>query len=179
MKDTYTMNLEHMHGPKTSNTLPYTNAKVNSAAAVSWFGAPVSDYNNTYYGGQMLSASKYDEINQHSLVNTIPPHIKDNTQNDKYILFVEMIAQHFDGIWAYIDSITDINEAHSGLKDGISKDLVLNQLTSRGISAYDQFSNSSLYEYLIGDDGTGTFQFGTDDTATMISASNGGINSKR
>ena len=160
--------------PKTSNTLPYTNAKVNSAAAVSWFGAPVSDYNNTYYGGQMLSASKYDEINQHSLVNTIPPHIKDNTQNDKYILFVEMIAQHFDGIWAYIDSITDINEAHSGLKDGISKDLVLNQLTSRGISAYDQFSNSSLYEYLIGDDGTGTFQFGTDDTATMISASNGG-----
>ena len=160
--------------PKTSNTLPYTNAKVNSAAAVSWFGAPVSDYNNTYYGGQMLSASKYDEINQHSLVNTIPPHIKDNTQNDKYILFVEMIAQHFDGIWGYIDSITDLNEAYSGLKDGISKDLVLNQLTSRGISAYDQFSNSSLYEYLIGDDGTGTFQFGTNDTATMISASNAG-----
>ena len=160
--------------PKTNSTKPFINAKVNSAAAVSWFGAPVSDYNNTYYGGQMLSASKYDEINQHNLVNTIPPHIKDNTQNDKYILFVEMIAQHFDGIWAYIDSITDINKAHSGLKDGISKDLVLNQLTSRGISAYDQFSNSSLYEYLIGDDGTGTFQFGTNDTATMISASNGG-----
>jgi len=158
--------------PKTSNTLPYTNAKVNSAAALSWFGAPVSDYNNTYYGGQMLSASKYDEINQHSLVNTIPPHIKDNTQNDKYILFVEMIAQHFDGIWAYIDSITDINEAHSGLKDGISKDLVLNQLTSRGISAYDQFSNSSLYEYLIGDDGTGTFEYSPTDGSTLISASN-------
>ena len=161
--------------PKTSNTLPYTNAKVNSAAAVSWFGAPVSDYNNTYYGGQMLSASKYDEINQHNLINTIPPHIKDNTQNDKYILFVEMIAQHFDGIWAYIDSITDINEAHSGLKDGISKDLVLNQLTSRGISAYDQFSNSSLYEYLIGDDGTGTFEYSPIDGSTLISASNAPI----
>jgi len=161
--------------PKTSNTLPHTNAKVNSAAAVSWFGAPVGDYNNTYYGGQMLSASKYDEINQHNLVNTIPPHIKDNTQNDKYILFVEMIAQHFDGIWAYIDSITDINEAHSGLKDGISKDLVLNQLTSRGISAYDQFSNSSLYEYLIGDDGTGTFEYSPTDGSTLISASNAPI----
>ena len=160
--------------PKTNDTKPFINAKTESAAAVSWFGAPIDDYNNAYFGGQMLSASKFDDCNQYNLVNTIPPHIRDNSQNDKYILFVEMIGQHFDGIWAYIDSITDINEAYSGLKDGISKDLVLNQLTSRGISAYDQFSNSSLYEYLIGDDGTATYQFGTDDTATMISASNGG-----
>ena len=160
--------------PKTNDSKPFVNSKVNSAAAVSWFGAPIDSYEDEYYGGQMLSASKFDDCNQYNLVSTIPPHIQDNTQNDKYTLFVEMIAQHFDGIWAYIDSITDINEAYSGLKDGISKDLVLNQLTSRGISAYDQFSNSSIYEYLIGDDGTGTFQFGTNDTATMISASNGG-----
>jgi hypothetical protein len=158
--------------PKTNNTCPYTNAKTDSAAAVSWFGAPVDDYNSAYYGGQMLSASKFDEWNQYNLVNTVPPHIKDNTQNDKYILFVEMIAQHFDGIWAYMDSITDINEAYSGLKDGISKDLVLNQLTSRGISAYDQFANAPLYEYLIGDDGSGAFEYSPTDGATLISASN-------
>ena len=160
--------------PKSNDRKPFVNEKIDTAAAISWFGAPVDDYNNAYFGGQMFSASKYDDCNQYNLVNTIPPHIKDNQQNDKYVLFVEMIAQHFDGIWAYMDSITDLNEAYSGLKDGISKDLVLNQLSSRGISAYDQFSNSSLYEYLIGDDGTGTFQFGTNDTATMISASNGG-----
>ena len=158
--------------PKTNNTCPYINAPIDSAAAVSWFGAPISDYENTYYGGQMLSASKFDDCNPYNLVNTIPPHIQDNQQNDKYVLFVEMIAQHFDSIWAYIDSITDINEAHSGLKDGISKDLVLNQLTSRGISAYDQFSNSSIYEYLIGDDGTSTFEYTPTDGSTLISASN-------
>jgi hypothetical protein len=160
--------------PKTNSTKPFINAKIDSAAANSWFGVLVDSNLETYNGGQMYSASRYDECNVYNLVNTIPPHIKDNPQNDKYVLFTEMIGQHFDGIWAYIDSITDINEAYSGLKDGISKDLVLNQLTSRGISAYDQFSNASLYEYLIGDDGTGTFQFGTNDTATMISASNGG-----
>ena len=161
--------------PKEGNspTRPFTNVKTNSAAATSWFGTPIDNLGN-YNGGQMVGASNFDDCNQYNLVNTIPPHIKDNSQNDKYILFVEMIGQHFDGIWAYIDSITDINEAYSGLRDGISKDLVLNQLTSRGISAYDQFSNSSLYEYLIGDDGTATYQFGTDDTATMISASNAG-----
>lgn len=159
--------------PKENNKRPFINAKTTSSAANSWFGVTTDIY-GSYNGGQMHSASKFDECNQYNLVNTIPPHIKDNVQNDKYVLFVEMIAQHFDGIWAYMDSITDINEAYSGLRDGISKDLVLNQLTSRGISAYDQFSNASLYEYLIGDDGTGTFQFGTNDTATMISASNAG-----
>lgn len=161
--------------PKTNDTLPYINAKTESADAVSWFGAPVNDYNNEYYGGQMFSASKYDDCNQYNLVSTIPPHIQDSPQNDKYILFVEMIAQHFDGIWAYMDSITDINEAYSGLKDGISKDLVLNQLTSRGISAYDQFSNASLYEYLIGDDGKETFEYSPTDGSTLISASNAPI----
>jgi hypothetical protein len=161
--------------PKTNDSLPFINAKTESADAVSWFGAPIDEYNSAYYGGQMLSASKYDDCNQYNLVNTIPPHIKDNPQNDKYILFVEMIAQHFDGIWAYMDSITDINEAYSGLKDGISKDLVLNQLTSRGISAYDQFSNASLYEYLIGDDGTETFEYNPTDGSTLISASNAPI----
>ena len=160
--------------PKTNNTKPFINAKTDSTEVNSWFGVLVDSNLETYNGGQMYSASRYDECNIYNLVNTIPPHIKDNPQNDKYVLFTEMIGQHFDSIWAYIDSITDINEAYSGLKDGISKDLVLNQLTSRGISAYDQFSNSSLYEYLIGDDGTSTFQFGTDDTATMISASNAG-----
>ena len=58
-----------------------------------------------------------------------------------------MIAQHFDGIWAYIDSITDKYQAHSGLNDGISKELVFNALTERGIRAYSQFENSSIYEY--------------------------------
>ncbi len=158
--------------PKTNTTRPFINAKTDSADVNSWFGVTTDTF-GSFNGGQMYSASKFDEYNQYNLVNTIPPHIKDNSQNDKYVLFTEMIGQHFDDIWAYIDSITDINEAHSGLKDGISKDLVLNQLTSRGISAYDQFSNSSIYEYLIGDDGTGTFQFGTNDTATMVSASVG------
>ena len=112
--------------PKTGNTKPFTNSKTTSAAAKSWFGVPIDNFGN-YNGGQMVSASNFDSCNQYNLVNTIPPHIRDNSQNDKYILFVEMIGQHFDSIWAYIDSITDINEAYSGLKDGISKDLVLNQ----------------------------------------------------
>jgi hypothetical protein len=160
--------------PKTTEAKPHINAKVNSAAAVSWFGAPIDSYEDEYYGGQMLSASKYDDCNPYYIGKTIPPDIKNNPQNEAYVLFTEMIAQHFDGIWAYIDSITDKYQAHSGLNDGISKELVFNALAERGIRAYSQFENSSIYEYFLGDDGKGSFQYETTDGSTMISASNAG-----
>ena len=164
--------------PKTTIGKPHTNAKVASAAAVSWFGAPIDKYESAYYGGQMLSASKYDDCNPYYIGKTIPPDIKDNPQNEAYVLFTEMIAQHFDGIWAHIDSITDKYQADSGLNDGISKELVFNALTERGIRAYSQFENSSIYEYFLGDDGKGSFQYapasGSNENATMISASNAG-----
>ena len=160
--------------PKTTKGKPHINAKVDSAAAVSWFGAPIDSYESAYYGGQMLSASKYDDCNPYYIGKTIPPDIRHNSQNEAYVLFTEMIAQHFDGIWAYIDSITDKYQAHSGLNDGISKELVFNALTERGIRAYSQFENSSIYEYLLGDDGSGTFQYESTDGSTMVSASNAG-----
>jgi len=122
----------------------------------------------------MLSASKYDDYNPYYLGKTIPPDIRHNTQNEAYVLFTEMIAQHFDGIWAHIDSITDKHQADSGLNDGISKELVFNALTERGIRAYSQFENSSIYEYFLGDDGQGSFQYESTDGSTMVSASNEG-----
>tara|TARA_R110002020_G_scaffold241893_5_gene455190 strand:- start:573 stop:3836 length:3264 start_codon:yes stop_codon:yes gene_type:complete len=160
--------------PKTTTGKPHTNAKVASKDALDWFGASFNDYEDDYYGGQMLSASKYDDFNPYYIGKTIPPDIRHNTQNEAYVLFTEMIAQHFDGIWAYIDSITDKYQADSGLNDGISKELVFNALTERGIKAYSQFENSSIYEYFLGDDGSGTFQYETTDNSTMISASNAG-----
>jgi len=165
--------------PKTTTAKPHTNAKVASAAAVSWFGAPIDEFESAFYGGQMLSASKFDDCNPYYIGKTIPPDIRHNTQNEAYVLFTEMIAQHFDGIWAYIDSITDKYQAHSGLNDGISKELVFNALTERGIRAYSQFENSSIYEYFLGDDGKGSFQYapasGSNENATMITASAGSI----
>ena len=156
--------------PKTTTGKPYTNAKIDSTAATSWFGAPVDEYESSFYGGQMLSASKFDDCNPYNLVKSIPPDIQNNSQNEAYVLFVEMIAQHFDGIWAYIDSITDKYQAHSGLNDGISKELVFNALTEKGIRAYSQFENSNIFEYFLGDDGLGSFQYTSTDGSKMISA---------
>jgi hypothetical protein len=67
-----------------------------------------------------------------------------------------------------------VDQADSGLNDGISKELVFNALTERGIRAYSQFENSSIYEYFLGDDGQGSFQYESTDGSTMVSASNEG-----
>ena len=71
--------------------------------------------------------------------------------------------------------IEDKSSHHScELYDGISKELVFNALTERGIRAYSQFENSSIYEYFLGDDGQGSFQYETTDGSTMVSASDAG-----
>ncbi len=156
--------------PKTNATKPFTNVTPSSVAAASWLGTELP--NGQYGSGQLLSASLFDDYNPYKLTNTIPEHIISNPDNTQYTTFVEMIAQHFDKIWAYIDSITDLNQAYSGLKDGISKELVYEALYQRGISAFDQFKDANLYEYFIGDVKDGTFQYTSTDGSTMISASN-------
>jgi hypothetical protein len=85
-----------------------------------------------------------------------------------------MVGQHFDSIWAYIDSITDIPQADSKLTDGISKELVHYALDQIGLSAFDQFENTNLFEYLLADDGQGIYQYQAPVSQSMVSASNNG-----
>ena len=65
-----------------------------------------------------------------------------------------MTGQHFDHIWTYIKAYTDINDTHH--TRGISKDLVYFQLKSLGIETFDQFENSNLIEYILGDNPSST-----------------------
>ena len=160
--------------PKSSTTgiYPHTNAVTTSPAAVAWFGAPINESENAFYGGMMLSASMFDDCNPYNLTKAIPPDIRDNTQNEGFNLFVEMIAQHFDGIWAYIDSLTDKYQAHSGINDGISKELVFNALAEKGIRAYSQFENANIYEYFLGNNkGLAAFRYEAADGSTMVTSS--------
>jgi hypothetical protein len=158
--------------PKENSSKPYTQKKTDSVEVLTWLGS--ENYSNAYYGGQLYSASMWDDCNVSILRNTLPQHISDNPNNEMYLTFVDMVGQHFDGIWAYIDSITDIPQADSKLTDGISKDLVWQALSQTGISAFDQFENADLFEYLLADDGQGTFQYQAPVSQSMVSASNDG-----
>ncbi len=152
--------------PKSNNEVPYIIAPSTSSEALSWFGS--ANDGSDYYGGQLLSASNFDDENPYILRNALPQYIIDNNENEQFITFTDMIGQYFDNIWLYIENITDKNIAHNSLTEGISKDLVFNALKERGIPAFDQFENTNLFDYLIGFDGTG--EDNLDDLLTGVEA---------
>tara|TARA_R110001632_G_scaffold67763_1_gene159214 strand:+ start:20471 stop:23773 length:3303 start_codon:yes stop_codon:yes gene_type:complete len=159
--------------PKTTSARPFTLANTNTNEAKAWIGSEV--YTSGYYGGQLLSGSEYDDINIHRLTDTLPEHVVSNNDNDQYTLFVNMVAQHFDSIWIYIDHITNINQAENKLNRGISKDMVYDILERAGLKVFDQFENDNLFGYIAANEGAnGNFQYQAPTGQTMISASAAG-----
>tara|TARA_Y100000592_G_scaffold45491_1_gene72166 strand:+ start:9999 stop:13610 length:3612 start_codon:yes stop_codon:yes gene_type:complete len=163
--------------PKQTNTIPYIPYSITSSEAQTWLGHEVDT--SPLYGGQLLSASLFDRQNNHKLQNTIPFHIIENKDSQFYVDFIDMIGQHFDKIWVHIKHITKIKDTHH--KRGISRNLVYHALQSLGINTFDQFENSSLTEYILGE-GTGSNQYDVahffssskNPSETMVTASNEG-----
>jgi hypothetical protein len=150
--------------PKSTTLKPHTLYPVTASQSTTWFE------------GNIISSSDFDDQNIHILRNTLPQYIIENDENDQFITFVDMMGQYFDNIWLYIENITDKNIAHNGLKEGISKDIVFNALKEKGIPAFDQFENANLFEYLIGSyTGSNSFVYQAPAGQTMITASNESI----
>ena len=141
-----------------------------SSQADSWLGS--EGYGSSVGSGQLQSASLFDNSNPYSLQRLIPNHIKEGEDNNFYLSFVDMIGQHFDQIWTHIKHITEVNDTHH--VRGISKDLVWYQLKALGIDAFDQFENSSLIEYILGQGTTGSLFYDSPANQTLITASNEG-----
>ena len=156
--------------PKQNITAPYELFSVTSSEAKTWLGSEESV--NEYYGGQLLSSSLFDRQNPDSLDKIVPLYLMDNPDNNPYRLFIYMVGQQIDQVWTHIKHITEIRDTHH--KRGISKDLVYFALKSLGLEAFDQFENSNLIEYILGQGNSGSAFYDTPTTQTLISASNGG-----
>ena len=110
-----------------------------------------SNESSVYYGGEALSASRFDNDNLNSLTNLVPEYITDDPQNSGYQLFIEMIGQHFDSIWVYIKDVTNKFDADNRLNYGISKDLVAQAVRDFGLKIYqNQFSQEDLFSAFLG-----------------------------
>jgi hypothetical protein len=125
--------------PKTNTQPPYINASTVDEQALTWLT------------NQLTSASNYDETNKDNLTFAIPPYLRDDSLNSQFVLFTEMIGQHFDVLWTYIENITTKYNADNRLDFGISKDLVADALRDLGVSIYqNNFSSQNLYSALLG-----------------------------
>ena len=140
--------------PKSNEYPPYDNLAVNATASLEWFGS--IDEENDYYGGQILSASLYDNENRNYIWSTLPAYVKDDLQNQSLELLVAMLGQHFDHVWTYTKAIGDLKDADNRTDRGISKDLVADALRSLGIKLYtSNRTNEDIYTSILGVSPTG------------------------
>jgi len=116
--------------PKSNNTKPYINQQSSDTEATNWYISELED------------AILYDAQNPDILTNTVPAYLKEDPDNRPYELFIHMIAQHFDNLWLYTDSVSKKYNADNRLNRGVSKDLVEDLLKNFGIKLYT--SNKSV-----------------------------------
>jgi hypothetical protein len=101
---------------------------------------------NIYFNDLITKAQLYDKANLHSLQNNLPTYIKDSSE-DEYVLFINMIGQHFDILWTYIKNLTSIHTREEHPKDGMPSDLLYQVAQSMGFNLLNGKSASELWNY--------------------------------
>lgn len=106
----------------------------------------------TWFEDKLTSASNYDNTNYDSLINTIPTFLREDSNNEPYLMFIHMIGQHFDNIWVYMKAMSDRYDTDHRLNFGISKDIVRSAVESFGVKLYNSNQNlDNLFSMLVGE----------------------------
>ena len=149
--------------PKSSTKKPHVNTPSTSSAATSWFNS------------QIISASNYDTSNFDILINTIPSFIREDSNNEQYLMFIHMIGQHFDNLWVYFKAVSDKFDADNRMNFGISKDIVREAIESFGVNLYNSNQNlDNLFSSFIGETyNTGSELINSISVATSASFNSG------
>lgn len=142
--------------PKSNSTKPY----INDTTDLQW------------YQDKLVQAAAFDDINNNTLINTIPAYLREDSNNQNYLTFVYMIGQHFDNLWIYSKAVTDKYDADNRLDKGISKDLVAEALKNFGVKLYT--SNKSIEDLFSTFIGQG-YQPGDEQLSANIVASVDGV----
>ena len=129
-KDTYTH-------PITGLTT-YVLKPVNSSEVTAW------------YQYLLTQSALFDKDNLNYLANNLPEHIINDYDNRDFITFLDMIGQHFDIIWAYINGLTKLKVLEEKQTNGFANNMVYNLLESMGWEGKRAFNSQFLWEYAFG-----------------------------
>ena len=98
------------------------------------------------------SASFYDEFNDDRLINNTAEYIVKNPDNAEYLMFLDMIGQHFDLIWLYIKGMPSVQPPENRTNEGIAQSIVWHMLLSLGWDAESGTNNQDLLMHIFGED---------------------------
>ena len=138
--------------PKQDSTKPYTLYSYSSSAVTDWYGTVGSKT------GIIYSASLYDRMNPDELAKTTPNHIREDTHNDFYDLFVKMCGQHFDELYFYTKHLSTLADRNESIHKGLPKDLIFNVLQGFGWDPSNGMQFDQLWESALGTDASGSYQ---------------------
>jgi len=110
----------------------------------------ITSSGDTFFTTQLTSAELFDSYNKNYLVKHVPQFIKEDDSNVEYLTFLEMVGQHFDIIWSYINGINRVRKVENKATDGISDKLVYELLESFGWDPKNPFSGQQLWKHAFG-----------------------------
>ena len=116
----------------------------SDTTAVNWY--------NTIY----TDAALYDRNSTERLVNNLPSHIQEDDKGQEFVLFFDMIGQHFDILYHYIKRLSKSKKTENKFENGIINDLMYEMLSSLGWDADLGLSSETLWEYAFGEHSDGT-----------------------
>ena len=136
-----------------SNTLSYPKTTyinpINGLATYVLKPTNDSDVVNWYDSIVQISA-EFDKYNPNYLVNNIPTFIQEDYDNNDFIVFLDMIGQHFDIIWVYINGLKKTHLIEEKQSTGAIDKLIYYLLESMGWDSKIAFDSNSLWEYAFG-----------------------------
>ena len=115
-----------------------------------YFDYGISSSNAQFFEIQTDYGDVYDRNNKNYLVKHLPQYIQEDTSSNEFLIFMEMIGQHFDVIWSYINGINRIRKISNKSTDGISDKLVYTLLESFGWDPKQPFSGHQLWRQAFG-----------------------------
>ena len=143
--------------PKQTSTQPYPLYSLTSSQAVNWLGSISTLPNGPATMSMYWSSSYYDDNNKDLLLYATPAYITEDPANTPYLVFLNMIGQHFDNIWIYLKDVTNHYSAENNPFVGISMDQVADALRSFGVQLYTNTSiTDNIYYSLLGLNQTGS-----------------------
>jgi len=109
-----------------------------------------TDEAKLWYNTIVASAEYYDTYNTNYLVNNLPLFIQEDYDNNDFIVFLDMIGQHFDIIWTYINSLRDSKKLGELQSKNIIDTIVGPVLQSFGWDTKRAFNSNFLWEHVYG-----------------------------
>jgi hypothetical protein len=114
----------------------------------------------SWYEAALFYAQEYDKLNPNYLNNNIPEFIRTDIENDDFIIFMDMIGQHFDMLRTYIIGLNRIRKQSESPELGIPNELVWHLLKSMGWDGIRAYDSQFLWEYAFGLNQDGSQKYG-------------------